>query len=345
MNALIVLLALASGQIQRPIPQPIAQYKNLAVYPIYDALGTQRDSDYITLDEGLKSGTVTVSEKGASRIDRRIIRPGDVRLRTPNPPQSVQQEYQAGAEVNTLWLTNKSGKRLILITGEMVRGGQQDRIIGKDTIIPSTGKPVDLGVYCVEHGRWSGKQEFDAPAASYGITAPTLRKSAQYENSQQQVWNGVQRGGGALHMTSASDAYRDFAGNKAVVKQVDDYVNAIETKFPLARAQGIAIAVNGRMVWFDRFSSNNMFQKYWPKLIRSYAMEALTNQQRVISKAPTWADAMNFVNDRDGKTSYEVNEYNVKVTKIESKDFQLLRLDDLGVKPNASVHESKVVKD
>ena len=227
----------------------------------------------------------------------------------------------------------------------MVRGGQQDRIIGKDTIIPPTGKPVDLGVYCVEHGRWSGKQDFNAPAASYGITAPNIRGSAQYNKSQERVWAGVAKGGGALSVASPSSAYRDIASDKSVSKRVDDYVDAIEAKFPLSKAQGVAIAVNGQMVWFDRFSTNNMFRKYWPKLIRSYAMEALTNQQRLPSKAPTWADAMNFVTDRNGKTSYEVNEYNVKVTKIESKDFQILRLEDLAVKPNASVHESKVVKD
>src|SRR5947207_9498715 len=82
----------------QPRVAPLAQHRNLAVYPIYDGLGAVRDSDYITLDEGLKAGTVTVSEKGASVPIRRPI----PQPRTPNPPTPVQQEYQGGgAEVNT----------------------------------------------------------------------------------------------------------------------------------------------------------------------------------------------------------------------------------------------------
>jgi len=343
MTLALVLVAVLGSQIQRPVPQNTARYKNLAVYPIYESLGAIQDSNYITLDEGLKSGTVTVTEKGGSTVIRRPV----PRPRTPNPPTPAQQEYQGGAsaEVNSLWLINKSGKRLILLTGEMVRGGQQDRIIGKDTIIPPNGQPVDLGVYCVEHGRWNGKGDFEAPSLSYGVASPRIRKSAQYNADQQTVWNGVAQGGAALKVESGSDAYRDIAGNKGVVKQVDEYVNAIDSKFPTTKATGVAIAVNGRMVWFDRFSSNDIFRKYWPKLLRSYAMEALTNQQRMPSSPPSVSDAMNFVSDRGGKTSYEVNENKVKLTKIDNKSFQILRLEDLATKPNAVVHESKVVKD
>ena len=73
-------------------------------------------------------------------------------------------------------------------------------------------------------------------------------------------------------------------------------------------------------------------------------MEAITRQQRIPSPPPSWADAMNFVNARDGKMSYEVSEYKSKLTKIESQDYVIFRLEDLATKPQAAVHESKVVK-
>src|SRR5579885_1997341 len=178
MKLLLSLLALIAIQPQAKQPMirqvPLASYRNLAVYPIFEPLGYVQDSAYITLDEGLKAGTVTVSEHGSGSP---IIRQRGSLPRTPNPPEPASQEYQEGAEVNTLWLTNLSGKRLLLISGEMVRGGQQDRIIGKDTIIPSSKEPVDIGVFCVEHGRWSGKQSFDAPAESFSVVAPSIRDS------------------------------------------------------------------------------------------------------------------------------------------------------------------------
>src|SRR3989304_1208762 len=75
--------------------------------------------DYITLDEGLASGEIEVTELGAALIRRR---PGT------RPPDSAQ--------VNTLALINHSKKALVLLAGEIVTGGKQDRGVSKDRIIP-----------------------------------------------------------------------------------------------------------------------------------------------------------------------------------------------------------------
>ena len=276
MKYLLILLAAFGTQGAQKRETPIAAYKNLAVYPVYEPLGKIDDDAYITLDEGLKSGTVTVSEKGsATPMIRRAPRDGTPML---NDPPVRTSGYQEGASVNTLWLTNMSGKRLILISGEMVRGGQQDRIIGKDAIIPSSKFPVDLGVYCVEHGRWSGEAKFHEAPASAALVAPSVRKSAIYSNSQEGVWNSVAGMGGAAKVASPSNAYRDVAADKDVAHQIEEYVSAIDARFDEDRAMGVAVAVNGKLVWVDRFSSNQMFRKYWPKLLRSYVMEAVTRR-------------------------------------------------------------------
>ena len=46
-------------------------------------------------------------------------------------------------------------------------------------------------------------------------------------------------------------------------------------------AVGVVVAVNGRMIWADIFASTALLEKYWPKLIRSYAAEALTHRSAV----------------------------------------------------------------
>ena len=126
-------------------------HNNLTVFPVLGDESTS-NADLITLDQGLRSGKVTIAEFGA-----------DGRSRTIN-----RRQMGDSAEVNRLALTNKSGKPLVLIAGEMILGGKQDRIVGHDCIIESSNTPVPLDVFCVEHGRWSGGAAFGENVAAGG---------------------------------------------------------------------------------------------------------------------------------------------------------------------------------
>src|SRR5438045_7544430 len=122
-------------------------YKNLTIFPIKGP--DAASGDYLTLDAGTKSGTVVIAERGAVQAAHR--RPHNAANR------EVQQavSYNSGASVNELALVNKSGKKLLLLAGEVIVGGQQDRIVQEDRIIPPISVPVALNVFCVEHGRWT----------------------------------------------------------------------------------------------------------------------------------------------------------------------------------------------
>ena len=113
---------------------------NLTIFPVVS--DRRHDTSmFITLDEGLRSGEVVVSEAGQVQ--------GLVRRR-PIPPR------RDGAQVNRLVLANNSDRPLLLLAGEIVTGGKQDRVVGKDRIVPGNSDPVDLSVFCVEPGRWTG---------------------------------------------------------------------------------------------------------------------------------------------------------------------------------------------
>lgn len=49
-----------------------------------------------------------------------------------------------------LVLVNNSKRPLLLLASEIVTGAKQDRIIGKDRLVPLESDPVDLRVFCVE---------------------------------------------------------------------------------------------------------------------------------------------------------------------------------------------------
>src|SRR6266478_839166 len=100
-------------------------YENIAIFPVVSG-SSQDTGSFLTLEEGLASGDVIVSERGAAGIvrDRGVVRP------------TVAPQYDASASVNQLVLINRSKRPLLLLAGELVSGGKQDRIIGKDRIVP-----------------------------------------------------------------------------------------------------------------------------------------------------------------------------------------------------------------
>src|SRR5215470_20173256 len=164
------------------VGEPTSGYKvlasishgNLTIFPVI-ADFSHDTSRFLTLDEGLRSGEVVVTEAGK-------IQP---LIRRPSRPI-----VQYGDQVNQLVLVNNSDRPLILLAGEIVTGGKQDRVVGKDRIVPAESDPVDLGVFCVEPHRWVERStKFDTHASV--MAQPSVRKKAMVEKDQQQVWNEV----------------------------------------------------------------------------------------------------------------------------------------------------------
>ena len=149
---------------------------NLTVFPVVSTR-THDTSQFLTLDEGIRSGEVVVTEVGSlhSMVRRRPILDG----------------YVAGAaRVNNLVLVNNSERPLILLAGEIVTGGKQDRVVGKDRIVPAESDPIDLGVFCVEPHRWVEKSvSFDTHSSV--MAQPSVRKMAMAEKNQEEVWAEV----------------------------------------------------------------------------------------------------------------------------------------------------------
>src|SRR5438132_4985744 len=127
------------------------RHGNLTVFPVV-AQKAHDTGDFLTLDEGLRSGDVVVSEYGSVRPMIRRRTPQFI----PNP--------SGGAEVNRL--------------------------------VPAESDPIDLGVFCVEPGRWVGtSSKF---GAGYGggvvpMAAPGVRSKAMADKDQTKVWAEVRR--------------------------------------------------------------------------------------------------------------------------------------------------------
>src|SRR6266403_2036077 len=257
-------------------------YENIAIFPVVSG-SSQDSSSFLTLEEGLASGEVIVSERGTVRM-----------VRNRDGVHTIP-DYSASASVNQLVLINRSKRPLLLLAGELVSGGKQDRVIGKDRIVPVGAPPLPLDVFCVEHGRWTGSSQF---AAAKTIVHPSVRERAAVDQKQAEVWDAV-RGGttakavpaapppqistrsiqGAIAGNGRTEAYEKIYESQAVGVSIDDFVNEVQRRFANAtsglkgeRVVGVVVAYGGEVAWSDIFASGDLFDHYWRKLLRSYAV-------------------------------------------------------------------------
>jgi hypothetical protein len=322
-------------------------YKNLTIFPVkgHDIQGSDA---YITLDEGTKAGTVVITERGGGQMVRRR-------------PQGARQQnvtYDGGASVNELALVNRSGKKLLLLAGEVVVGGKQDRIVQEDRLIPPVSVPVALGVFCVEHGRWTPRATgynsgggraapVQAPLAdgakfsSLGAVAhPKLRAAAQDKKAQGEVWNEVSANNAKLGTANTTDTYQEVYASRKVGAQVDDYLKALEREVMQPGVVGVVVARNGKPVWVDIFASQRLFASYWPKLLKSYVVDAL-GEDRSDARASV-ADAARYLRERDGTVSTTTQAGVYQLVKTEQPSFAVFDLRDISLAAPLRVHWNKM---
>ena len=312
---------------------------NLAIFPVlsthsYDA------SQFITLDEGVRTGQVTVSEAGE---DRGLVRPGQ-----PVPPP------RGGADVNRLVLYNNSSRPLLLLAGEIVTGGKQDRVIGSDRIVPPKAGPIDLGVFCVEPGRWvASSSNFGSMGVQ--MAQPSVRTPAMAERDQNQVWANVRTSNAKVAaQLSAPEAasiggtssYAKVFASQQVAKVATQYggkdsEQAILRELRGKDALGVVVAVNGRVVWADVFASTELLSKYWSKLMHSYIAEAMTSEKN--GTAPDQREAELYMNGLSGGREVVETEANVfQRTDITGDGYRVFELTSLIPKTGFVVHVTKM---
>ncbi len=317
------------------------RHGNLTVFPVV-ATRSYDTQEFLTLDEGLRSGEVIVTESGSAQPLMR-------RRRTPTPP---------GAQVNQLVLVNNSKRALILLAGEIVTGGKQDRVIGKDRIIPAESDPIDLNVFCVEPGRWTGSSEkFDARNGA--MAQPAVRAKAMAEKDQAQVWSEVGKAREAMSLAVPAPAapavmgtssYAGVMQNEQVKQQVDSVAEPIQRNYQSLiqqlrnqNAVGVAVAVNGQMVWADIFASTNLLEKYWPKLVRSYAAEAVVTRTK--DRGADIKLAQEFLNHLDGRHETVDSEPGLyRHTEIAGDGFRAFELTSLLPKTGFDLHLAKMAE-
>jgi hypothetical protein len=307
---------------------------NLTLFPVVGGNGADA-SHLLTLDEGLRAGTVVVTEAGSVQG---LIRGG-------------AHPQRGSAEVNRLVLLNNSDRPLLLLAGEVVTGGKQDRVIGADHIVPANSGPIDLSVFCVEPGRWvESSAQFSSMKSQ--MAQPSVRMPAMAARNQQQVWDRVASASSGMRAAvpqaapavAATTSYAKVMQNPDVEKRVAgraaDYDGLLH-ELRKVNARGVVVAINGRIVWADVFANTDLLEKYWQKLIRSYAAESIVRVEN--HEAATEQAAQMFLEQEGGTREVSETEPNLfRRTEISGNGYKVFKLTALTPKGEYLVHMAKM---
>jgi hypothetical protein len=298
-------------------------HKNLTIYLIHGPNQTSRS--FLTLQEALERKTAVVYETGS---------------------------------VNELAIENLSGDQEIYVqSGDIVKGGRQDRTFKDDVILPTKSGKVPVQAFCVEHGRWSprGKEasgHFES--SSQAVASRDMKKAVKMSANQAEVWGSVAESQRKLASNVAAPvaaaasptSYMLSLESGSLQKPVEEYVGAL-AGLADSRADviGYAVAVNGKLSSADVYANHELFRKLWPKLLRASAVEAITDlDAKANFQAPDLAAVKAFLEASEkGKASMADVNARTRVVKKDSDQNAVFETQDRAAK-QGWLHKSYLAK-
>lgn len=304
-------------------------HENLSLYLIH---GTSEVGPVpLTLQEGLEKGIVKVIETG---------------------------------DVNQLEIINDGEDEVFVQSGDIVKGGQQDRVVQVSFLLPAKSGKVPVDAFCVEQGRWNarGNEEVShfasakeympsreaklamkaplaAPEQSTASTARITDNNANLEANekslrQQRVWSEVAKTQGKLSTGVAESVTSNDSEtslqlsleNEKLQKMRADYIQALEKSIDgKDDVLGFVFAVNGKINSADLYPSNGLFRKMWPKLLAASVTEAIGETGDKSSEAQPSAETVkSFLADAETGKPSKQSIANIAEQEVRDSDKSLL---------------------
>ncbi|MBU4502405.1 MAG: hypothetical protein KKA79_07450 [Nanoarchaeota archaeon] len=221
----------------------VQQYKNMEVMPLYS--DKKSTLDYLVLEDAMDRKGFNIKETG---------------------------------NVNILDVYNKNNKDVLIIKGEYVVGGKQNRMVSVNGLVgKKKKKKIQLPVHCIEQGRWNTPGNFYAGKVAAAGMRHGLTKDFSGSKGQQQTWAEVSH---KLHGTGVESRTANFDDfYKVNQKSIDDYVGNFKSK----RGQvGFIVAITNmwghKEFYMDMFDKPKTMKKHHTRMLESYATEAIENK-------------------------------------------------------------------
>jgi hypothetical protein len=217
-------------------------------------------------------------------------------------------------EVNQLTIENVSTEEVYVQSGDIVKGGAQDRMLVVDLILPPRSGRISISAFCVENGRWSQRGNEAATVFSSSkntVASREVKLAAKLKSSQTEVWKEVSVAqdklsanvGARVNGEASPTSLQLALENKEVQKTADDYVTGLSGIVNgKTDVIGYVFAINGKVNSADVYASNTLFKKLWPKLLKASAIEAVAEYRKGEKfDAPKPAEVNSLLDDSKGE--------------------------------------------
>ena len=173
--------------------------------------------------------------------------------------------------VPELVVDNRGKSHVLLLAGEILVGGKQNRVLREDLLLPPLSGPRPIGVYCVEQGRWNeGRRDFESKLS---FADPNLRRKVYDRVDQQTVWSAVSGFSAGVAAASPTQSYQQALEAPAVREEMGAAERVLDVKVA-PDAVGAAVFGGGTLSGIDAFGSPGLFARQWTKLLRAHAAGA-----------------------------------------------------------------------
>ncbi len=228
----------------------VQRHRNMAIWPVFSAV--DGSPHYMTMKEAMAGGFLTVSE------------------------------VSEGGTVPELKVINSASVAVLILDGEELAGAKQNRIVNTTILLRRQSETI-MPVSCTEQGRWSYRTEhFDDSGhiaahrvrgvAKQSVSA-NLKSGGRYASDQGAVWDNVASVLEDSRVASPTGAMKDAFESRA--GDINEYLG----KFACLPGQkGLLVLINGKAAGMDMVSLEPAYGALHPKLVKSYAMEALASR-------------------------------------------------------------------
>ncbi|MBW2644373.1 MAG: hypothetical protein JRC89_13700, partial [Deltaproteobacteria bacterium] len=208
-------------------------------------------------------------------------------------------EMDTEGSVPELRLQNLGKKSVLIIEGEELVGAKQNRSVNSSFLVAGKTELV-IPVSCVEQGRWSYRSEgFESGKKMMHASlrrehqedvSYSLRRGNGYRSDQGRIWNNISEKSARMKVASPTGAMAD------VFESYEDRLSEFIEKFHLIEWQiGAVFAINGQILGLEGFGCHDTFKRFFEKLVKSYALDAIDSPKKQQGKSVPPENARRFI--------------------------------------------------
>ena len=260
---------------------PIA-HGNIVMVPILGGPLAEREPAYLTLDQAFEREAIAILERSSRPV------------------------------VSELAARNVARLPVLILDGEVLAGGRQDRVASLSVLVPAEGS-CRLPVAGVEAGRWHRQSPSFAAVPAIHHPSGRAERIAHMTRSlvdagvpqvdQSQVWTDIARKGARLFTASSTDALSGLFAQHANFAEA-----CVEGLRPVPDQVGAIFLIAGRVVAMEVFDRTPALRRYLPKIVRGLALDALGrwDEQPAVASADAVRAAETFVMAASGPSTHVV---------------------------------------